>query len=176
MKHHPKISIETKPNGYAMTVGTKEYLYFSIEDLIAGFFTHVAIGKTEYMDKDMVHGMMIAAATWQTVGDAISANATLIASTRKANNEANIAEHGQARANERADKAIEECVSLRRENKDLRAKVINLENNLKRIGKAMVTSHRKPSAVVVADSSQRDTMPVLKAHKKTGKGRYARKD
>ena len=175
MKHHQKISIETLPNGYAMTVDGKEYLYFNVEDLIAGFFTHVAIEKTEYLDKDMVEGLMIAAATWKTVGDALSANATLIASARKANNEANIAEHGQARANERADEALKELNRVKRENMELKADVLHLQTNLERIGKAMVNNHK--SRVTASDTVRPSStyQRVEKAHKKTGKGRYARK-
>ena len=177
MKHHlPKIKIETLANGYALTVDDKEYMYFSVDDLIAGFFAHVAVGKNGYLDKDVVQGILIAAATWKTVGDALEANASLIASARKANTEANIAERGQARANERADEAIKEADRLRRENTELRAKVYELEASIERIGKTLVTNHRSRQVMADADHMSRGRKQLVTGPKKKGKGRYARKE
>lgn len=180
MKHHlPQIKIETLANGYALTVDDKEYMYFSADDLIAGFFAHVAVGKNGYLDKDMVQGILIAAETWATVGDALEANASLIASARRANTEANIAERGQARANERADEAIKEADRLRRENTELRAKVYELEASIQRIGKTLVAnhSHRQSRPVMAdADHMSRGRKQLVTGPKKKGKGRYARKE
>ena len=179
MKHLSKITIETLPNGYALTVGTKEYMYHNVEELLGGFFTHVGIGETEYMDKDMVVGVLQAAATWATVGDALKANASLIASTRKANTEATLAERGRARANERADEAIKEADRLRRENTELRAKVYELEASIQRIGKTLVANHsHRQSRLVMADADHmsRGRKQLVTGPKKKGKGRYARKE
>ena len=177
MKHHlPKIKIETLANGYALTVDDKEYMYFSADDLIAGFFAHVAVGKNGYLDKDVMQGILIAAASWKTVGDAFEANASLIASARRANTQANIAERGQARANERADEAIKEAGRLRRENTELKTKVYELETSIERIGKTLVTNHRSRQVMADADHISRGRKQLVTGPKKKGKGRYARKE
>ena len=175
-KTKPKISVETLPNGYALTLDDNEYMYFDVEQLIAGFFTHVAVRKTEYLDKEMAQGILIAAASWKTVGDALEANASLIASARKANTEANIAERGQARANERADEAIKEADRLRRENTELRAKVYELEASIERIGKMLVSNHKPRQVMADADHMSRGRKQLVTGPKKKGKGRYARKE
>ena len=83
-KNYPFIKVKTLPNGYALTVGKHEYLALSPESLVDIFFTHVAIGDLEYINRDMAAGLLQAAATWQTVGEALSANAQLIAEVRRA--------------------------------------------------------------------------------------------
>ena len=105
-----------------------------------------------------------------------SANASLIASARRANTQANIAERGQARANERADEAIKEADRLKRENTELKAKVYNLEKSIERIGKTLVTNHRSRQVMADADHMSRGRKQLVTGPKKKGKGRYARKE
>ena len=117
------ISVKPVSNGYVLIVDDKEYMAFNVEQLINIFFTHVAVGKTEYLDQDMSAALLTAAATWSTVGDALEANATWISAARKAEKREQAAIRGQANANERAEKAereakryYEEVVQLRLEN------------------------------------------------------------
>ena len=51
--NRPKIKIEvfTVPNGYVLKVGNKEYLYFTVEQLIGGIFTRVGIEETEILTR-----------------------------------------------------------------------------------------------------------------------------
>lgn len=44
-KIEEKITITTKPNGYALTVNEKEYLYFNTLDLVKGVCIHVGLGR-----------------------------------------------------------------------------------------------------------------------------------
>ena len=39
------IKIQTLPNGYALTVGSEEYMYFTLEKLAEGFLYHVCLGE-----------------------------------------------------------------------------------------------------------------------------------
>lgn len=39
------IKIQTLPNGYALTVGNEEYMYFTLEKLAEGFLYHVCLGE-----------------------------------------------------------------------------------------------------------------------------------
>ena len=177
MKHYlPKIEVHTVPNGYALTVDNKKYLYFTADDLIAGFFTHVAVGKTEYLDKETVEGILIAAATWKTVGDALEANANLIAEARKAHAGENSALRGQAAANERADKAENECKRLREKNIELQTELLGLKQSMDRISSTII-GPKKTSRVVIedVDTLTKGQKQIVKESKKKGKGRYARK-
>ena len=177
MKHElPKIEVHTLPNGYALNVDNKRYLYFNAEDLIAGFFTHVAVGKTEYLDKETVEGILIAAATWKTIGDAMEANANLIAEARKAHTGENTALRGQAAANERAEKAESECKRLREKNIELQTEVLGLKQSMERIG-ATIVGAKKTTRVVIEDVDKltKGQKQIVKESKKKGKSRYARK-
>ena len=65
------ISVQTLPNGYALTVDDQEYMYFNTRELLEGLFYHVGLEKTEYMDKQTIHDLMFAAATWPDAKDAV---------------------------------------------------------------------------------------------------------
>ena len=39
------IKIQPIPNGYALTVGNEEYMYFTLEKLAQGFLYHVCLGE-----------------------------------------------------------------------------------------------------------------------------------
>lgn len=45
------IKVSTLPNGYSLTIGNNEFMYFSEVDLLAGFLSHVGSGKTDDMEK-----------------------------------------------------------------------------------------------------------------------------
>ena len=60
-----KIKIQTLPNGYALTVGEYEYMYFSIGELIEGFMYHVGFEEASYINNNEVRKYVQAAASWQ---------------------------------------------------------------------------------------------------------------
>jgi len=70
-----RITLETLPNGYALTVDLDKYMYFSVEDLLTGFFTHVGLKMGNPLDKELMRDLMTACATWPREGDAIQAAA-----------------------------------------------------------------------------------------------------
>ena len=65
------IAVRTVSNGYILTVGTIDYMAFSIEQLVNCFFAHVAIGKKNFLDHETAEALIEAAATWKEKGDAI---------------------------------------------------------------------------------------------------------
>ncbi len=73
-----KVTIRTLPNGYELTIGGREYMYFSEETLAAGIFDHLLLGNNKESDINLSANLMEAAATWQTIGEAIKANALLL--------------------------------------------------------------------------------------------------
>ena len=176
-KDFPHINVVNLPNGYALTVGDNEYLAMTPESLVDIFFVHVAIGKLEYINRDMAAGLLQAAATWKTVGEALSANAQLLAETRRAERDYQAAIRGQAAANERADKALKERNFFYQENLELKLENDRLKKKLEGIGRAVVGSKPEPTEKKKYDRSdirKSDIYPKPKTKKK-GKERYARK-
>lgn len=53
-----KINVHNLPNGYSLTVGTQEYMYYNPMDLLAGFMVHVGLQQTEYMEKGNILTML----------------------------------------------------------------------------------------------------------------------
>ena len=54
-----KIKIETTPSGYALTVDKKEYLYFKIEELMAGILVHVGLEHQDYMTNENIYNLLL---------------------------------------------------------------------------------------------------------------------
>ena len=52
------INVKNLPNGYALTVGSQEYMYYNPMDLLAGFMVHVGLQQTEYMEKGNILTML----------------------------------------------------------------------------------------------------------------------
>lgn len=67
------IKIETLPNGYGLKVDGNDYMAFNDRELLEMMFVHVGLEKRNYMDKDTIHDLMTACATWPKEGDAIKA-------------------------------------------------------------------------------------------------------
>lgn len=89
-KTFKKVTVHTLPNGYELTIGGHEYMYFNEETLAAGIFDHLLLGNNKDSDSNLSANLIEAAATWQTIGDAIKANALLmgdIKALRKRNSE-----------------------------------------------------------------------------------------
>ena len=58
------------PNGFALDVGNKKYMYFNIEELLGGLMLHLGCEESEYIDRNDLDGIMTACATWPDVKDA----------------------------------------------------------------------------------------------------------
>lgn len=183
-KRLPFIKVDPLPNGYALTVGKHEYMALSPESLVDIFFTHVAIGQLEYINRDMAAGLLQAAATWQTVGESLSANAQLIAEARRAERDYNSAIRGQAKANEECEKALKERDRLKTLNIELEYEVKKLKDKIDGIGKTLVGQPKsRPLPVVDSPRKKYDRGDIRKSDiygskkpKKKGKSRYAREE
>lgn len=133
-KNFPHISVTTLPNGYALTVGKHEYLALSPESLVDLVFVHIAIGELDYINRDMAAGLLQAAVTWQTVGEALSANAQLIAEARRAERDYQSAIRGQSKANDECEKMRKERDALHLKNLDLEYEIKKLKSQIDGIG------------------------------------------
>lgn len=78
-KQLTKVSVQTVPNGYLLNVEGNGYMYFTLQELLDGFFIHVGLNKLNWLDRDTITDLMTACATWPKEGDAIQEAARLTA-------------------------------------------------------------------------------------------------
>lgn len=78
-KQLTKISVHTLQNGYSLDVDGKGYMYFTLQELLDGFFVHVGLHKLDWLDRDTITNLVTACATWPKEGDAIQQAAHLTA-------------------------------------------------------------------------------------------------
>lgn len=76
-KQSTEISVQTLPNGYSLDVDGKGFMYYTVQDLLEGFFMHAGLRKTDYLDREVIRDLMTACATWPKEGDAIQEAARL---------------------------------------------------------------------------------------------------
>ena len=71
-KELTKIILQTVPNGYTLTVGDTECMYFNELDLLAGFMAHVGLGETANMEKGTILSMLFSAMMGDVYTDAVT--------------------------------------------------------------------------------------------------------
>ena len=59
------IKIQPLPNGYALTVDSNEYMYFSLEKLLDGFMYHVGLGELGFVNMDDIKTFLDAAVVYR---------------------------------------------------------------------------------------------------------------
>ena len=59
-----KIKIDTLANGYSVTLDGKQMLYFNERELLEGMFVHIGLHLGDYMNKQTIHDLMTACATY----------------------------------------------------------------------------------------------------------------
>lgn len=69
------ITVSTTPSGYSLTVGNSRYLYFGVEELLAGFIYHVGFGERDYKSNEFVSAIVDAAAAWKSGGNLVKKEA-----------------------------------------------------------------------------------------------------
>ena len=121
------IKVETLPNGYALTVGNKQYMYFDAQKLLAGMFYHIGLEKNDFFNTAMIENLMVAAATWPTVGEAIEANATLMADKQEAEREARLTRNQCQKMSIEYDNLSTKIANLLIQNGELKEKVFLYE-------------------------------------------------
>ena len=163
-----RVNVETLPNGYAFTVDGHKYICFTAEQLVNEVFVRLGLEMIEYVDHETLAAIVEACAKWQDIKSALMDNATLIAETKRAHSNENVAIRAQARANEQAGKYKADYERLWRENVNLRMEIEQLEIKLKKFDKLLVGTARPLNHV---DESQmtKGQREIKKRVKKNGK-------
>ncbi len=60
-----KIEVNTIPNGYTLSVGNEEYMYFNEESLLRGIMFHIGLGEREVMDTTTADEFISASVLWK---------------------------------------------------------------------------------------------------------------
>lgn len=66
------INLKTVPNGYALTVGDTECMYYNETDLLAGFMAHVGLGETANMEKGTILSTLFSAMMGQAYAESVT--------------------------------------------------------------------------------------------------------
>lgn len=106
------ISVQTLPNGYALTVDEKEYMCFNVRELSEAVFVHCGLERTEYMDRETIQDLMTAAATWPNAGDAVQQAAVLTVENDKLNRQLATLKHKLCCMQDRLDEAQDKLEEL----------------------------------------------------------------
>lgn len=77
-KEKLKVTVETLPNGYALTVGREEYMYFNERDLLAGIWYHVGLEKLDYVSAENIELLLEAILSWPSIADAAEGQAKMM--------------------------------------------------------------------------------------------------
>ena len=59
-----EIHVSMLPNGYDVKIGKKNMLYFNEQELLEGLFVHVGLKIDDYINKQTIHDLMTACATY----------------------------------------------------------------------------------------------------------------
>lgn len=65
------IKIQTLPNGYALDVEKKSYMYYNLEELLDGFVYHIGLEELDDVDNETRRDIIAASLTWKENGEAI---------------------------------------------------------------------------------------------------------
>jgi len=73
------IKIQTLPNGYALTVGNNEYMYFTLEKLLEGFLYHIGLGELGIVNIDDIKMLVESAVVYRADDGQITKKMTKLA-------------------------------------------------------------------------------------------------
>ena len=109
------------PNGYALTVEGQEYMYFTPTELLEGMFYHVGLEKTGYMDKQTIHDLMFAAATWPNAEDAVQDAIKLTAENARLTKDLGALKHKMGKLTEKYEALMDEIAEYRKKAKEAKS-------------------------------------------------------
>ena len=148
------INIHKLPNGYSLTVGTQEYMYYNPMDLLAGFMVHVRLQQTEYMEKGNILTMLFQVLVGEQWEDNVNAmygkindmDSRLTGTLNNLNKTAKLGERLEPRINE-MDETISTLTDSITKQKDINRKTLMDVRESVQIVKDATAEFKKESAV-----------------------------
>lgn len=129
------ITVHTVPNGYTLNVSGKEYMYFNQEMLMAGIFSHLALGMKNDIPNNIILSLMEAASQWPTAGEAITANAQLISERKNAQRNERVARKQLSQMEKKYQSILKSYTDAKRLITFHELKIKELEKEVKRLTK-----------------------------------------
>lgn len=148
-----KINVRNLPNGYALTVGSQEYMYYNPMDLLAGFMVHVGLQQTDYMEKGNILTMLFQILVGEQWEDNVNAmygkindmDSRLTGTLRRLDNAAKIGDKLEPRINE-MDETISTLTESITKQKDINHKTLMDIRESVQIVKDAKAEYKKESA------------------------------
>ena len=148
------INVHKLSNGYSLTVGTQEYMYYNPMDLLAGFMVHVGLQQTEYMEKGNILTMLFQVLVGEQWEDNVNAmysrindmDSRLTYTLNNLNKTAKLGERLEPRINE-IDETISTLTESITKQKDINRKTLMDVRESVQIVKDATAEFKKESSV-----------------------------
>lgn len=147
------INVHNLPNGYSLTVGSQEYMYYNPMDLLAGFMVHVGLQQTEYMEKGNILTMLfqiLVGEQWEENVNAMygrinDMDSRLTSTLNNLNKTAKIGDKLEPRVND-IDSTISDLTESITKQKDINRKTLMDVRESVQIVKEATAEYKKESA------------------------------
>ena len=147
------INVHNLPNGYSLTVGTQEYMYYNPMDLLAGFMVHVGLQETQYMEKGNILTMLfqlLVGEQWEENVNAMygrinDMDSRLTSTLNNLNKTAKIGDKLEPRVND-IDSTISDLTESITKQKDINRKTLMDVRESVQIVKDATSEYKKESA------------------------------
>lgn len=108
-----QLSMCQLPNGYAVDIGKRKYMFHTVEDLLTGLFFHLGLQEYEYVDKNEIQALMQSISVWQTQKQAFKAASDMMQQNKELLHKLRIAQATISDLRRRCD-ALRERIELRK--------------------------------------------------------------
>jgi hypothetical protein len=120
MKKLQELHVSMLPNGYDVKIGKKSMLYFNEQELLEGLFVHIGLKIDDYMNKQTIHDLMTACATYPDGAKALEEIARLEGVIKELREKINTLQNNTRWHNEQIKHKEEVNVKLRQELKQMK--------------------------------------------------------
>jgi len=66
-----EINVYPVPNGHVLKVGSNEYMYFTVAELLEGFMYHVGLEELNAIDSETMREFLTASIVWKDHGETV---------------------------------------------------------------------------------------------------------
>ena len=155
-----ELHVSMLPNGYDVKIAKKSMLYFNEQELLEGLFVHIGLKIDDYMNKQTIHDLMTACATYPDGTKALEEIARLEGVIKELREKINTLQVNTRWHNEQIKHKEEVNVKLRQELKQMKRehpkRVRSRENALANVCQTMKRKggRGKADAAIIAQMEE----------------------
>ena len=155
-----ELHVSMLPNGYDVKIGKKSILYFNEQELLEGLFVHIGLEIDDYMNKQTIHDLMTACATYPDGTKALEEIARLENVIKELREKINTLQVNTRWHNEQIKHKEEVNVKLRQELKQMKRehpkRIRSRENSLANVCQTMKRKggRDKADAAIIAQMEE----------------------